>query len=608
MRGVFEEEGIVVDNVVVKRGFAFVDCPDQANVDRAIDKLNGYQIQDSVMQVEPAMSRRRRVNKIQIRNLSPHISSEEIQQLVSTLGPVQKCELAGAEGVVYATFENPDHAQEAVSRLNGMDYQGCILKVDLADKGLRRKRLPDRRPEVDYASNRGGDYGNNRGGDYGNNRGGDFNNSRGGPRNRIQRGPNNNLSNRQELPLRILVGSEFVGAIIGRQGQTIQKITSDTRARVDIHRRDNLASSETVITIKGSPESCTGACKEIMKVVQQEAQSLNKGEYPIKLLCPNNLCGRIIGKGGSVIKAFMEESGSHIVVSSTTDASNFFVDRVITITGSLDNATKAETLVSEKMRKCYEQDMQNYNNQMNMFGNYGGPNVMPNYAGGNYPSPRSPFQYSQQPQMGNSFYPGLFSGPTQQPPQQLEVTYLYIPESTVGAVIGSKGSNIKNIMRLSNARIKILAQNKNGETNGEKRPPSGRTEERKVIITGTPEAQWKAQFYIVEKIKTEGGFAAMEDVHLRSEIMVPKTLIGRIIGKGGQNVKEMQRVSGAIVKTPDTKTFPDAEEVPVTIIGHFYASQSAQRRIRALVIQSGQGSSGQGQGAGRRPMQQQNGN
>ena len=31
--------------------------------------------------------------------------------------------------------------------------------------------------------------------------------------------------------------------------------------------------------------------------------------------------------------------------------------------------------------------------------------------------------------------------------------------------------------------------------------------------------------------------------------------------------------------------FPEAEEVPVTIIGHFYASQLAQRRIRALMTQ-----------------------
>ena len=43
----------------------------------------------------------------------------------------------------------------------------------------------------------------------------------------------------------------------------------------------------------------------------------------------------------------------------------------------------------------------------------------------------------------------------------------------------------------------------------------------------------------------------------------------------------MQRVSGAIVKLPEDQG--DEDDVPVTIIGHFYAIQSAQRRIRSLM-------------------------
>jgi hypothetical protein len=49
----------------------------------------------------------------------------------------------------------------------------------------------------------------------------------------------------------------------------------------------------------------------------------------------------------------------------------------------------------------------------------------------------------------------------------------------------------------------------------------------------------------------------------------------------------MQRVSGAIVKVPDSGSQSEKDEVPVTIIGHFYAAQSAQRRIRALMMQTG---------------------
>lgn len=44
----------------------------------------------------------------------------------------------------------------------------------------------------------------------------------------------------------------------------------------------------------------------------------------------------------------------------------------------------------------------------------------------------------------------------------------------------------------------------------------------------------------------------------------------------------MQRVSGAIVQLPMEEQ-GDVDEVPVTIIGHFYATQSAQRRVRSLM-------------------------
>ncbi|XP_052095924.1 insulin-like growth factor 2 mRNA-binding protein 2 isoform X4 [Mytilus californianus] len=522
LRDLFEEHDIeIAGNVLVKRNYAFVDCPDQVNVDKAIDKLNQYNLLGSVMQVEPSNSRRR-----------------------------------------------------AVAGLNGFEFQDRMLKVDFANN----------RPPMN----------NNR---------------------RRMNGQNQQQNRQPEFPMRMLVGSEFVGAVIGRQGQTIHGITTQTRARVDIHKREHL-SSDTLVTIKGSPESCTEACKEIYKVVQQEAQSLNKGEYPMKVLCPNSVCGRIIGKQGNVIKNFMEQTGAHIIVSSATDMSNFYIDRVITITGTVDACSKAEALLSEKMRKCLDQDAQSYNQQMNMFGGMPPMGMMgPGPSNMGYQNMRNFPPYGMEGGGGGgNYYPGIYGQVPNVPPQQeLEVTYLYIPENTVGAVIGSKGSNIKEIMRLSSARIKILPQ-KNGEMNGDRKGgPQNQMDERKVIITGSAESQWKAQFYIFDKIKSEGGFARIEEVHLRSEVMVPRSMVGRIIGKGGQNVREMQRVSGAIVKLPEVNSQQnpqDDSEVAVSIIGHFYAMQPAIRRIRSLVNQRGnqQGGMMGGPPQQRRPRREQNGN
>lgn len=526
-------------NISMKRNFAFVTVKDKFIVDDLVKKLNGYTLEGSVMQAEPSVGKKRaRSNRVQIRNVPSHYSKELIENLVNATVQESKHFEQGSDGVVYVTFNNPSDAETCIDNLNDHKFEdGTQLKVDFH----RSQKRPNR---SNSSSNTG--------------------------------------ISRQDLPLRMIVSSDYVGAMIGKQGQTIRKITSESRARVDIHRRESHV-PDTMVTIKGSPESCTRACQEIMQVVRQEADSLNRGHVPFRLLCPNNICGRIIGKQGNVIKLFMENTDTNIVVSSfdpypngLMESGNNYMDRIITITGSTENCSKAEEKISEKMRQCFEQDLGSFHfTSQQMFPGIPGMPLMPGL---------NMFQNMGRPPMsymsGAAYYPGAV-GPQSQSMQQPEVVQLYIPEKSVGAVIGSKGQNIKNIMRLSGARIKILGTNdKNGS--GENHPLSISGDERKAVISGSPEAQWKAQFYIFEKVKNELRFAAHDEVHLTTEIMVPKQSIGRIIGKGGQNVKEMQRVSGAIVQLP-MEDQGDVDEIPVTIIGHFYATQSAQRRVRSLM-------------------------
>lgn len=105
-----------------------------------------------------------------------------------------------------------------------------------------------------------------------------------------------------------------------------------------------------------------------------------------------------------------------------------------------------------------------------------------------------------------------------------ETTYLYIPNNAVGAIIGTKGSHIRNIIRFSGATVKIAPLD-------ESKPQDTQTE-RRVTIVGSPEAQWKAQYLIFEKMREEGFVAGSDDVRLTVEIMVPSSQVGRIIGKG----------------------------------------------------------------------------
>lgn len=138
----------------------------------------------------------------------------------------------------------------AVTGLNGVEFEGNKLHVELYENKQQNNSSSGRRAGGGSSSRSRTQYGSN-----------------------LPGGP----GRQTDFPLRVLVASDMVGAIIGRQGTTIRQITQQSRARVDVHRKDNVGSLEKAITIYGNPDNCTAACKRILYVMQEEANNTNKG-------------------------------------------------------------------------------------------------------------------------------------------------------------------------------------------------------------------------------------------------------------------------------------------------------------------------------------------
>ena len=68
------------------------------------------------------------------------------------------------------------------------------------------------------------------------------------------------------------------------------------------------------------------------------------------------------------------------------------------------------------------------------------------------------------------------------------------------------------------------------------------------------------------------GFAGNDEVRLKTALKIPKVIVGRIIGKGGKNVRELQRVTGAMIKLPEDPT-TQGDEVVVEVFGNFMSTQ-----------------------------------
>ena len=97
----------------------------------------------------------------------------------------------------------------------------------------------------------------------------------------------------------------------------------------------------------------------------------------------------------------------------------------------------------------------------------------------------------------------------------------------------------------------------------------------------------QASYFIFEKMKLEGFAGAEGDVRLRTVINIPQSAAGRIVGKGGKNVREIQRSTGSIITLPSVDatrqysgeteraaaTATATADVQVEVFGNFIATQ-----------------------------------
>ncbi|NXS88509.1 IF2B1 protein, partial [Erpornis zantholeuca] len=367
-----------------------------------------------------------------------------------------------------------------------------------------------------------------------------------------------------DVPLRLLVPTHFVGAIIGKEGATIRGITKHTQSKIDVHRKENAGAAEKAISIHSTPEGCSAACRMILDIMHKEAKDTKTAdEVPLKILAHNNFVGRLIGKEGRNLKKVEQDTETKITISSLQELTLYNPERTITVKGSPESCCRAEQEIMKKVREAYENDVaaMSVSGARPARGSHPGTTAL---LGSLPPSPiipdRIPAPLSPHPL------------PTPQPPEQ-ETVHVFIPAQAVGAIIGKKGQHIKQLSRFASASIKIAP------------PETPDSKVRMVVITGPPEAQFKAQGRIYGKLKEENFFGPKEEVKLETHIRVPASAAGRVIGKGGKTVNELQNLTAAEVVVPREQTPDENEQVVVKIIGHFYASQMAQRKIRDILAQ-----------------------
>ncbi|CAL9149076.1 protein BTR1-like [Musa acuminata AAA Group] len=301
--------------------------------------------------------------------------------------------------------------------------------------------------------------------------------------------------------IRFLVKNAAAGCIIGKGGSTITEFQSQSGARIQLSRNNEVfpGTSDRIILISGSFSEVVKAMELILEKLLNEVEESNdaEGRLNVRLIIPNSSCGAIIGKGGSTIKSFTEDSGAGIKISPQ-DNSAGLNDRLVTLTGSFEQQMGAIFLILAKLIEDVH-----YPPTLNSPFTYSGvsfpgfpgvpvgymiPSVAycpvsygPNGIEGKYPSNKgvgSPIIPSRSPR-------GPHEG-------QSNLVTIGIADEHIGAVVGRGGRNIMDISQVSGARIKI--SDRGDFFSG--------TSERKVTISGSSEAIRAAEAMIMQKVSS----------------------------------------------------------------------------------------------------------
>ncbi|XP_027936071.1 protein BTR1 isoform X1 [Vigna unguiculata] len=300
---------------------------------------------------------------------------------------------------------------------------------------------------------------------------------------------NNVDSEEKPTYIRFLVSNSAAGSVIGKGGSTITEFQSQSGARIQLSRNHEFfpGTTDRIIMVSGAINEILTAVGLILSKLLSELHSEDDNDAEpktkVKLIVPNGSCGGIIGKGGATIRSFIEDSQAGIKISPQDNNYYGQNDRLVTLTGTLEEQIRAIELIVSKLAED------------------------PQYA----QSMNSPFSYPGVYFSGYQGVPYTYVLPSVAPPAYNAVNYrpngagakfqnnkeersnsvtMGVADDHIGLVVGRGGRNIMEISQVSGARIKI--SDRGDYISG--------TTDRKVTITGAQRAIRTAESMILQKV------------------------------------------------------------------------------------------------------------
>lgn len=166
----------------------------------------------------------------------------------------------------------------------------------------------------------------------------------------------------------ILIDSNLVGLIIGRQGENLRRVENETHTRVQFITGPDATGPKRQCKIRGTPQAREDAKAEIARIIEENGNpargnvpperfnasskavgghqpALRVGEDAEQIMVPNRTVGLIIGRGGETIRDLQERSQCHVNIVGPEKSVNGL--RPVNLIGTPQAAAMAKDLIME---------------------------------------------------------------------------------------------------------------------------------------------------------------------------------------------------------------------------------------------------------------------
>ncbi|KAI1328022.1 hypothetical protein F5Y16DRAFT_163959 [Xylariaceae sp. FL0255] len=283
------------------------------------------------------------------------------------------------------------------------------------------------------------------------------------------------------------IESSLVGLIIGRQGENLKRIESETGCRVQFlspagepgayrqckitgpapRRAEARAAMNRIIEDSGMGAIAragldkhqqgnrnSGAYAPAPVVAAPSSAALRDGEDCVQIMVPDRTVGLIIGRGGETIRDLQERSGCHINIVGESKSVNGL--RPVNLIGPHAAAAQAKELILE----IVDSDTRNGSNQ--------DTNTRPSVPKTDHPRPNPQAQQAGPDKINDA---------------------IYVPSEAVGMIIGKGGETIREMQNNTGCKINVSQPSGPGEV------------EREIGLVGTRDAISRAKQAIEDKVE-----------------------------------------------------------------------------------------------------------